>query len=116
MSYSYSYGLTKYSYYIAISVDGCIARKDGNLNWLEYGHTGDEDYGFKKFINSIDTLVLGRNTYEVVSGFEWPYKGKRVNVLSSTLKEVKKEAELFCRQLHNLASILHSEGISPYMG
>lgn len=102
----------KISIYIATSIDGYIARKDGGLDWLEYGHTGDEDYGFKKFINSIDALVLGRNTYEVVSGFgEWPYKGKRVIVLSHTLKEVRKEAELFDGQLTDLASMLHSKGI-----
>lgn len=102
----------KISIYIAVSIDGYIARKDGGLDWLEYGHTGDEDYGFKKFINSIDALILGRNTYEVVCAFgEWPYKGKRVIVLSDTLKEVREEAELFCGQLTNLVSMLHSKGI-----
>lgn len=103
----------KISIYIATSIDGYIARTDGSLDWLEYGHTGDEDYGFKKFIHGIDALVLGRNTYEVVSGFdEWPYKGKRVVVLSNTLKEVRKEAELFCGQLTDLTSMLHFEGIN----
>jgi dihydrofolate reductase len=102
----------KISVYIAASIDGYIARKDGGIDWLEYGHIGDEDYGFKKFIDSIDVLVLGRNTYEVVSGFEeWPYKGKRVIVLSNTLEEVREEAELFCGQLTDLTSMLHFEGI-----
>lgn len=98
--------------YIAMSIDGYIARKDGGLDWLEYGHTGDEDYGFKKFMNGIDALILGRNTYEVVSGFDkWPYGGKRVIILSYTLNKVRKEAELFCGQLHDLASTLFHEGI-----
>src|ERR1700722_18285928 len=102
----------KISIYIAMSIDGYIARKDGGLDWLEYGHVGDEDYGFKKFINGIDALVLGRNTYEVVSGFaKWPYEGKRVIVLSNTLKSVRKDAELFYGPLTDLASKLHSEGI-----
>ena len=102
----------KISIYIATSIDGYIARKDGGLDWLDMSHGGDEDYGFQKLLNSIDALILGRNTYEVVSRFdEWPYKGKRVIVLSNTLKEVRKEAELFCGQLTELASILHSEGI-----
>jgi dihydrofolate reductase len=102
----------KVSVYIATSIDGYIARKDGNLDWLQYGHTGDEDYGFKKFINSIDALILGRNTYQVVSDFdEWPYKEKRVIVLSNTLKAVRKEAELFCGELSELLSKLHSENI-----
>ena len=102
---------SRISIYIAMSIDGYIARKNGGLDWLEYGHTGDEDYGFKKFIDTVDTIVLGKNTYEVVSGFDtWPYTGKRVIVLSTTLREVRKEAELFSGQLSDLASMLHSEG------
>lgn len=102
----------KISIYIATSIDGYIARKNGGLDWLEYGHTGDEDYGFKKFIGSIDALVLGRNTYEVVSSFDkWPYEGKKVIVLSNTLNEVRKEAELFSGQLTDLTSMLYSKGI-----
>ena len=101
---------SKVSIYIATSIDGYIAKKDGNLDWLQYGHVGDEDYGFKKFSSSIDALIFGRNTYQVVSGFEeWPYKGKRVIVLSNTLKDVRKEAELFCGPLTDLLSKLHSE-------
>lgn len=106
----------KVSIYIATSIDGYIAKKDGNLDWLQYGHTVDEDYGFKEFINSIDTLILGRNTYQVVSGFEeWPYKGKRVIVLSHTLKDVREEAELFCGQLTDLNYTLKMSGIYGLM-
>jgi dihydrofolate reductase len=102
----------KISVYIAMSIDGYIARKDGSIDWLERGHVGDEDYGFKKFFNNIDALVLGRNTYETVSAFDkWPYTEKRVIVLSDTLKEVRMETELFCGPLTRLASMLHSDGI-----
>ena len=102
----------KISVYIAMSIDGYIARKDGSIDWLEQGHVGDEDYGFKKFFNSIDALVLGRNTYETVSAFDkWPYTGKRVIVLSDTLKEVRMETELFSGPLTHLISMLHSDGI-----
>lgn len=102
----------KVSIYIASSIDGYIARADGNLDWLHYGHTGDEDYGFKKFTSSIDAVVMGRNTYEVVAGFdEWAYKDKRVIVLSNTLTEVRKEAELFSGQLTKLLTKLLAENI-----
>lgn len=102
----------KISIYIAMSIDGYIARKDGGLDWLEYGHVGDEDYGFKKFIGSVDALVLGRKTYEVVSGFEkWPYDDKKVVVLSRTLKEVRKEAKLFSGELDDLVFSLSSQGV-----
>lgn len=101
----------KISIYIAMSIDGYIARNDGNLDWLQYGHTGDEDYGFKKFINDIDAIVLGRKTYEVVSAFaEWPYKAKKVIVLSKSLKTVREEAELFSGHPSDLSRKLHSMG------
>ncbi len=102
----------KVSVYIATSIDGYIARKDGNLDWLQHGHTGDEDYGFKKFIDSIDVLILGRNTYQFVSSFdEWPYKEKRVIVLSKTLNEVRKETELYSGELPDLLVKLKSENV-----
>ncbi len=74
------------SVFIAISLDGFIARRNGNIDWLtEIGNaTRSEDYGYKEFIDSVDTLVIGRNTYELGLTFqEWPYIGKRVTVLSS---------------------------------
>lgn len=96
-----------------MSIDGYIAKKDGNIDWLGYGHTGEEDYGFPAFISSVDALILGRNTYDVVSGFEkWPYEGKRVIVLSNQLTEVRKEAELYSGSLPELLNQLHEEGIS----
>lgn len=102
----------KISIYIASSIDGYIARKDGNLDWLHYGHTGDEDYGFKKFTSTIDAVIMGKNTYEVVSSFdEWAYKNKRVIVLSNTLTEVRKEAELFSGKLTELLAKLHAENV-----
>ena len=68
----------KVSIYIASSIAGYIACKDGNLDWLHYGHTGDEDYGFKKFTSTINAVIMGRNTYEVVAGFdEWHTKAKK---------------------------------------
>lgn len=102
----------KVSAYIATSIDGYIARKNGDLDWLQCVHTDDEDYGFKGFMSCIDTLILGRNTYEAVSEFnEWPYKDKRVIVLSKTLSFVRKEAELVCEEPQDLLSKLHFENI-----
>jgi dihydrofolate reductase len=72
--------------FIATSLDGFIARANGALDWLPQGgeHDGGEDYGYKAFVDSIDTLVLGRKTYELALTFpEWPYPGKKVVVLSS---------------------------------
>ena len=57
----------KLSVYIATSIDGFIARKDGAIDWLEFDSGGDsdgEDYGFAKFFESVDLLLMGRHTFE----------------------------------------------------
>lgn len=104
--------MPKFSVYIATSIDGYIAQEDGGLDWLERIPTPNEDFGFKEFMASVDVLVMGRNTYEVVSGFDkWPYHGKRVVVLSRTLESVRDEAELFSGSLQELVAKLSSEGV-----
>lgn len=71
------------SVFIATSVDGFIARKDGSIDWLGNPEADGEDYGYQEFFASVDVLVMGRNTYETVLGFgAWPYGDKRVVVLS----------------------------------
>jgi dihydrofolate reductase len=65
-------------------VYGFIARPDGGLDWLPPIVPQLEDYGHQAFSSSIDTLVMGRATYEKVLTFgTWPYQGKRTVVLSS---------------------------------
>jgi dihydrofolate reductase len=76
----------KISVYIATSLDGFIARENGNLDWLLSGGDGEgrEDYGYKVFMDTVDVLVMGRNTYDKVLTFgDWPYGTKHVVVLSS---------------------------------
>lgn len=75
----------KSTVFIATSLDGFIAREDGAIDWLPTGDaTGDdEDYGYRAFIETVDALVMGRHTYELVRSFaEWPYGKMRVVVLS----------------------------------
>jgi len=70
------------SVFIGTSVDGFIARPNGDLDWLPAG--GGEPHGYDEFIASVDALVIGRKTFEKVLTFEvWPYGDKRVVVLSS---------------------------------
>ncbi|MBY0466770.1 MAG: dihydrofolate reductase family protein [Burkholderiales bacterium] len=75
------------SVYIATSLDGFIARKDGSIDWLMAANAtvpAGEDCGYAAFMRTVDVLIMGRHTYEQVAGFEpWPYEGKRVVVLSS---------------------------------
>lgn len=102
----------KISVYIATSIDGFIAREDGGLDWLNCVGASDEDYGFKDLVESIDGVILGRNTYEIAAPVEdWPYKGKRLIVLSNTLQTVREGAEIYRGDLTQLISQLHTEGI-----
>jgi dihydrofolate reductase len=72
----------KMSVFVGMSVDGFIARRNGAFDFLDEG--GGEEHGYTDFIASVDTLLIGRNTFDVVMGFdEWPYGGKRVVVLSN---------------------------------
>ena len=77
------------SVFVATSLDGFIAREDGAIDWLPGPEAGGEDYGFKAFMSTVDGLVMGRNTYELVRTFgSWPYGRKPVIVLSSRPVEV----------------------------
>lgn len=78
--------------YIAASLDGYIATKDGGIDWLsEVPNPDNSDYGFNDFVQKIDALIMGRNTFEKVLSFgQWPYP-KKVFVLSNKLKEVPEE-------------------------
>lgn len=72
------------SVFIATSLDGFIARPDGALDWLPPPPEEGDAFGYHAFMNQIDTLVMGRHTYETVRGFgDWPYGTKRVVVLTS---------------------------------
>jgi dihydrofolate reductase len=72
--------------YIATSLDGFIAREDGALDWLNEANATvpeGEDLGFRAFLESVDTLIMGRKTYEQVMSFgQWPYGQTPVIVLS----------------------------------
>ena len=72
----------KISVFVGVSVDGFMARLNGDLDFLPTG--GGEPHGYDEFLASVDALVIGRGTFETVLKFPgWPYGGKRVVVLSS---------------------------------
>lgn len=76
--------------YIATSLDGFIAMKDGNVDWLFH----DQDYGYKKFLQTIDTIVFGRNTYEQVLTFgDWPYSDLKTFVFTHQKLEDRNNVE-----------------------
>lgn len=82
----------KCSVFIATSLDGFIARRDGSIDWLMKANSlakPGEDCGYKAFIATVDCLVMGRCSFESILSFpEWPYKNLPVVVLSSEPIEI----------------------------
>ncbi|MEW6548000.1 MAG: dihydrofolate reductase family protein [Spirochaetota bacterium] len=75
--------------YIACSLDGFIAKPDGDIDWLtSIPNPTNDEYGYSQFIRIIDGIVMGRKTFEKVESFpEWPYS-KPVFVLSNSMNVV----------------------------
>ena len=85
----------KFSVYMANSLDGFIAREDGNVDWLNnYNEEDKTDYGFDDFISTVDIIVMGRKTFELVAAFDgWFYQDAQIVVLSNSLSEVPEHLE-----------------------
>jgi len=91
------------SVFIATSLDGYIARADGAIDWLSIVERPGEDYGFAAFFATVDTLVMGRGTYDVVTAFpQWPYGTKRVVVLTHRPAAPRDGVEFFSGDLTEL--------------
>ncbi|MGF1725364.1 dihydrofolate reductase family protein [Photobacterium nomapromontoriensis] len=78
------------SVFIATSLDGYIADKNGGIDWLQMIPNPDgDDMGYGEHFDRIDAMVMGRNTLDIVLSFgiEWPYS-KPVFVLSNTMTAV----------------------------
>jgi dihydrofolate reductase len=72
----------KTSVFVGTSVDGFIARHNGDFDFLPEG--GGEPHGYAEFIATVDVLVIGRNTFDKVLTLDtWPYQDMRVVVLSN---------------------------------
>jgi dihydrofolate reductase len=105
--------------FIGTSLDGFIARPDGDLAWLTDPSlrphitetTAHPARTWETFFPTIDTLVMGRSTYETVFGFDpWPFVGKRVIVLSTTIKADTDNRVEVARSVQDAAGML--EGAS----
>ena len=103
--------------YIATSIDGYIATRDGDVEWLhELPNPNNNDYGYSEFMANIDALIMGRHTFEKVRTFgKWHYE-KKVFVLSSVLTEVPNEligkVEFISGPLKDILASVNSQGFN----
>src|SRR5258705_7741468 len=102
----------KLSVFVGASLDGFIARRDGQYDFLPAG--GGEPHGYDEFIASVDTILIGRNTFEVVLRLpSWPYASKRVVVLSHRplyLSEISERVEQMSGDPAQIAHKLSASG------
>ncbi len=104
------------SVFIATSLDGYIADKNGGIDWLHrIPNPNNIDMGYGEFISQIDAIIMGRTTFETVCGFDidWPYK-KQVFVLSNKLNKVpegfKGKAEIVKGTLTEILNKIYQKG------
>lgn len=74
--------------YIAMSLDGYIATKENDISFLSMVEQEGEDYGYSAFLDRVDTVIIGRKSYEKVleMGFDYPHVDKEVYILTRTPK------------------------------
>lgn len=104
--------------FIATSLDGFIADKNGGLDWLHsIPNPEQSDMGYAAFMNRVDAIVMGRKTFETVCSFDcvWPYS-KPVFVLSTSLTEVPEthpgKVEIVNGSLSEVLQQIHQKGFS----
>jgi len=106
----------KTTVYVGTSLDGFIARKDGDIDWLVKYQNKEVHDSYNEFISRIDAMVIGRGTFEKVLSFpEWPYE-KKVFVLSTSLKQIpgtlNEKATLVAMKPAELLNYLSDKGFS----
>src|SRR6187200_937672 len=74
--------------YIGTSLDGYIARKDGEIDWLIQFDSEEINQSYTAFVSNIDAIVMGRGTYEKVLSFPTWFYQQKVFVLSTQIKQI----------------------------
>ena len=91
--------------FIACSLDGFIAGPEDDLSWLPHPPEG-EDYGYAAFMAEVGALLMGRNTYRVVEGFEGPWPYGETPVLVATHRPLEPKVSTVQAISGEIASLL----------
>jgi dihydrofolate reductase len=87
--------MSKIILYIASSLDGFIAGRNGDISWLDAYQVEGEDYGYSEFLKTIDIIVMGSKTYEQVLNFgSWPYEGIKTYIMTKRQLEPVDKAKV----------------------
>ncbi|MFZ4771062.1 MAG: dihydrofolate reductase family protein [Ferruginibacter sp.] len=74
--------------YIAMSLDVYIAGPSGEIEFLSSMDKAGEDYGYANFLKEIDTIIIGRKTFDKLKemGYQYPHTDKKVYIITHTTK------------------------------
>ena len=97
--------------YIAASLDGYIAKPGDDLGFLSIVQSEDEDYGYSEFINRVDTVIMGRKTYDWVMSQvpEFPHADKVSYIVTRTPKDPVGRTNFYTGDLKVLISSLKNK-------
>lgn len=102
----------KVSVFLALSLDGHVAAVGGDLSWLDpYASDSAEDTGYAGLMREVDTMVIGRKTYDQVLDFTpWPFEGKQTVVLTHRPISPRHGESPYAGPLDALLVQLHARG------
>ena len=97
--------------YIATSFDGYIATDDGDLTFLSVVEKAGEDYGYHDFVATVDTVIMGRKTYDKVlsMGYDYPHPDKKSYIITRTAKADKGNISFYSGDIKELVTKLKTE-------
>ena len=97
--------------YIAMSLDGYIAKPSGDIGFLSIVEQEGQDYGYNDFVDTVDTVIIGRKTYDkvIAMGFEYPHTDKDVYILTRTPKPAVGNFKFYTDDIVQLVSRLKSQ-------
>lgn len=107
----YICSMRKVIVYISCTLDGYISKPNNNLNFLDKMQVEGEDYGYSEFNNSVDTIIIGRKTYQWVidQGYEYPHSDKDVYVITRQNKANHDNIKYYNGDLTTLVNELKSK-------
>jgi dihydrofolate reductase len=102
--------------YIGTSLDGFIARKNGDISWLTQFANDEAIFAYEEFLSGVDAIVIGKGTFEKVLTFpSWPYE-KKVFLLSNSIRQVPdiliEKVTLLAMRPEELLSYLSTQNLS----
>jgi len=97
--------------YISMSLDGYIAREDGDISFLNAMEQPGEDYGYLEFCKTVDTVIIGRKSFDKVisMGYQYPHTDKEVFIISGARSEGSGSFKYYSGSLKDLVEDLRSQ-------